>query len=96
PSKKSSATKKTSKGDTPPKSSKTSKSTSAKESVKEVTHEVTMGDEEPVQENVNNVDQPQDDEATPKNDWFKQPPMPLTPDLEWNSCQVVDDQPEQP
>nr|GEZ53083.1 hypothetical protein [Tanacetum cinerariifolium] len=30
------------------------------------------------------------------NDWFKQPPSPPTPDLKWNKCQVVDDQPEQP
>ncbi|GJS39548.1 hypothetical protein Tco_0564591 [Tanacetum coccineum] len=83
---------KTSKGDTPPKYSKTSKSASAEESVKEATHEVTMGEVEPVQENVNDADQPQDDEVVPKNNWFKQPPRPPTPDLEWNSCQVVDDQ----
>ncbi|GJX00708.1 hypothetical protein Tco_0184621 [Tanacetum coccineum] len=35
-------------------------------------------------------------EATPKNNWFKQPPRPPTPDPEWNSCQVIDDQLEQP
>nr|GEZ16606.1 hypothetical protein [Tanacetum cinerariifolium] len=53
----SSASKETSKGKTLPKSSKTRKSAAAKESVKEATHEVTIGDEEPVQENVNDVDQ---------------------------------------
>nr|GFA66929.1 hypothetical protein [Tanacetum cinerariifolium] len=65
PSKTSLASKETSKGNTLPKSSKTKKSASAKESVKEATHEVTMGEEEPVQENVNDADQPQDD---PKGD----------------------------
>ncbi|GKE33341.1 hypothetical protein Tco_1452663, partial [Tanacetum coccineum] len=64
PSNTSLVSKKTSKRNTPPKSSKTGKSTSAKESVKEATHEVTMGDEEPV----NDVDQPQDGEAAPNND----------------------------
>ncbi|GJT71769.1 copia protein [Tanacetum coccineum] len=73
PSKTSSASKETSKGDTPPKYSKTGKFASAEESVKEATHEAAL-----------------------KNDWFKQPPMPPTPDLEWNSCQVTNDQPKQP
>ncbi|GKA93525.1 hypothetical protein Tco_0815511 [Tanacetum coccineum] len=50
---------------------------------------------------VNNDDQPQDDSEpqknhAPKHDWFKQPLWPPTPDLEWNTCQVVDNQPEQP
>ncbi|GJS32810.1 hypothetical protein Tco_0531192 [Tanacetum coccineum] len=80
PSKKSSASKKTSKGDTLPKSSKTGKSASAEESVKEATHEATMGEEEPVQEKVNNADQPQDGEAAPKNDLFKKSPRPPTLD----------------
>ncbi|GKF11379.1 hypothetical protein Tco_0049305 [Tanacetum coccineum] len=31
----------------------------------------------------------------PKNNWFKQPLRPPTPDPEWNKCQIVDDQPEQ-
>nr|GEX01365.1 putative reverse transcriptase domain-containing protein [Tanacetum cinerariifolium] len=35
--------------------------------------------------NVNDADQPQNNEAAPKNNWFKQPPRPPTPDLEWNS-----------
>nr|GEY20192.1 hypothetical protein [Tanacetum cinerariifolium] len=60
----------------------------ATESVKEATHELTMGDEEPVQENVNDVDEPQDGEAALKNDWFKQPPRPPTSAPEWNKCQV--------
>ncbi|GJR49683.1 hypothetical protein Tco_1400204, partial [Tanacetum coccineum] len=64
PSNTSLVSKKTSKRNTPLKSSKTGKSTSAKESVKDATHEVTMGDEEPV----NDADQPQDGEAAPKND----------------------------
>ncbi|GKB95489.1 hypothetical protein Tco_0981626 [Tanacetum coccineum] len=54
-----------------------------------------MGKEEPAQENVNDVNQP-DGEAAPKNDWFKQPPRPPTPDQEWSKCQVIDDQPEEP
>ncbi|GJX88700.1 hypothetical protein Tco_0340714 [Tanacetum coccineum] len=95
-SKTSSASMETSKGDTLPKTSKTGKSASVEESVKKATHEVTIGDEEPVQENVNDVDQPQDGEAAPKSDWFKQPPRPPTPDLEWDKCQVIYDQPEQP
>ncbi|GKG61072.1 hypothetical protein Tco_0616888, partial [Tanacetum coccineum] len=31
---------------------------------------------------------------TPNLDWFTQPPMPPTPDPEWNKCPVVLDQPE--
>ncbi|GJS17632.1 hypothetical protein Tco_0412104 [Tanacetum coccineum] len=58
PSRKSLAAKETPKGVTLPKSSKTGKSVSVEESVKEATHEVTMGDEEPIQENMNNADQP--------------------------------------
>ncbi|GKB36558.1 hypothetical protein Tco_0881500 [Tanacetum coccineum] len=33
---------------------------------------------------------------TPNPEWFKQPPRPPTPDLEWNKCHVVLDQPEHP
>ncbi|GJS07007.1 hypothetical protein Tco_0363803 [Tanacetum coccineum] len=88
--------KKTSKGDTPPTTSKTGKSALAEELDKEATNEVTMGDEEPVQENVHDADQSQDGEFAPKNDWFKQPPRPPTPDPEWNKCQVIDDQHEHP
>ncbi|GJU97697.1 hypothetical protein Tco_1326968 [Tanacetum coccineum] len=35
-------------------------------------------------------------EFAPKNDWFKQPPRPPTPDPEWNKCRVIYDQPKQP
>ncbi|GKG40682.1 hypothetical protein Tco_0469894, partial [Tanacetum coccineum] len=96
-----SVSKKTSKGDTLPKSSKTGKSAFAEESVKEATHEVTMGEEEPVQENVNDADQLRDDselqtDNAPKMNWFKQPLRPPTQDPEWNKCQVVNDQPKQP
>ncbi|GJY01146.1 hypothetical protein Tco_0359298 [Tanacetum coccineum] len=50
---------------------------------------------------VHDVDQPHDDstqvkDKDPKQDWFKQPPRPPTPDLEWNKRNVVLDQPEQP
>ncbi|GKE01760.1 hypothetical protein Tco_1389743, partial [Tanacetum coccineum] len=87
----------TSKGDTPPKSSKTDKSESTEKIVKEATHEVTMGKEEPVQENVNDADQPQDDEPRiDKFPWFKQPPRHTTPDPEWNTAKFMDDQPKQP
>ncbi|GKB19333.1 hypothetical protein Tco_0853256 [Tanacetum coccineum] len=80
PSKTSSASKKTSKGNTPPKSSKNGKSASAKSpDYRRATHEVTMGDEEPVQDNVNDVDQP-NGEAELKNDWFKQTSRPPTLD----------------
>ncbi|GKE70072.1 hypothetical protein Tco_1528144, partial [Tanacetum coccineum] len=41
-------------------------------------------------------DTTQTKDKAPKYDWFKQPPRPPTPDPEWNTRQVVDDQPEQP
>ncbi|GJU98129.1 hypothetical protein Tco_1327400 [Tanacetum coccineum] len=47
-------------------------------------------------------DDQQQDTSKPKTDktlnrkWFKQPPRPPTPDLEWNKRQVALDQPEQP
>nr|GEY03575.1 reverse transcriptase [Tanacetum cinerariifolium] len=85
------ASKKTSKGDTPPKSSKIGKSAVAEESGKEAIHEVTMGIEEPVHENVNDVDQHLNESepktySTPEHDWFKQPPRPPTPDPESSNC----------
>ncbi|GJU93066.1 hypothetical protein Tco_1317822 [Tanacetum coccineum] len=67
PSKTSSTFKETFKGNTPPKYSKTSKFASTEETVKEATHEVTMGEEEPVQENMNDANQPQED-ATPRKE----------------------------
>ncbi|GJU30767.1 hypothetical protein Tco_1174356 [Tanacetum coccineum] len=98
-SKKSSTSKDTSKGNSPPKTSKFDKSVHAKETVVEPTKEVTI--DAATKDVVNDADQLQDDlepktDNAPKHDWFKQPPRPPTPDLEWNKYQVVDDQPEQP
>ncbi|GKC05598.1 hypothetical protein Tco_0997208, partial [Tanacetum coccineum] len=96
-------TKKTPKCKALSKGSKTGKSASAKEPVEEPIAEVAMddavntADEDVIRYN----DQPQDT-SKPKTykilnqDWFKQPPRPPTPDLEWNKRQVVLDQPEQP
>ncbi|GKE33834.1 hypothetical protein Tco_1453156, partial [Tanacetum coccineum] len=57
-----------------------------------------MDVEEPILDDVvNDVDQPQDD-VDPKNDkstWFKQPPKPENPNLEWNKDLNVDDGLEQ-
>ncbi|GKA30538.1 hypothetical protein Tco_0716843 [Tanacetum coccineum] len=41
-------------------------------------------------------DEQPDDEAAPKNDWFKKPERPLTPDPDWNKRQQVDFRPPQP
>ncbi|GKB53524.1 hypothetical protein Tco_0904277, partial [Tanacetum coccineum] len=93
-SKKPFTTKETSKGKTPSKSSKTHKTATSKEPVKEPIAEVVMDD--PVntaaKDVVIDVDQPHDDstqakDKNPKQDWFKQPPRPSTPDLEWNKRQ---------
>ncbi|GJS60831.1 hypothetical protein Tco_0655615 [Tanacetum coccineum] len=98
-SKKPSTTKETPKGKAPSKSSKTGKSASAKEPVEEPTAEVVMDDAG--EDVVRDDDQPQD-ASEPKTaktlnpEWFTQPPRPPTPDPEWNKCQVVLDQPEQP
>ncbi|GKA03169.1 hypothetical protein Tco_0675950, partial [Tanacetum coccineum] len=72
---KSSTSKDTSKGNSPPKTSKSDKSVHAEESVVEPTKET---------------------DSAPKHDWFRQPQRPPTPDPEWNTCQVVNDHPEQP
>nr|GEX07269.1 hypothetical protein [Tanacetum cinerariifolium] len=72
---------------------------SGKEPVKEPIAKVVMNDAG--DDVVLDKDQPQD-ASKPKTtktlnlDWFKQPPRPPTPDLEWNKRQVVLDQPEQP
>ncbi|GJZ06880.1 hypothetical protein Tco_0540673, partial [Tanacetum coccineum] len=80
PSKKSLASKKTSKCYTPPKTTKSGKSVHAEETVEEDTHEVGIDVEEPVQENVvNDVNQPQDDVVPQKGK------------LDW----IVNDQPQQ-
>ncbi|GJS70377.1 hypothetical protein Tco_0703218 [Tanacetum coccineum] len=97
-SKKSSTSKESSKGKTPPKTSKTSKFVNSDETVAEPVLEVAMDVEEPISDDVvNDADKPQDD-ADPKKDmfaWFKQPPRPENPDLEWNKDLNVDDGPEQ-
>ncbi|GKC05061.1 hypothetical protein Tco_0996671 [Tanacetum coccineum] len=101
PSKKSSASKESSKGKTLPKTSKPGKSVTAEEPDDEHVHEVSMDAEENIVDEMGNTEEQPDREAAPKtdnapkNNWFKQPPRPLTPDLEWNKCQVVDDQPKQ-
>ncbi|GJW02350.1 hypothetical protein Tco_1561206 [Tanacetum coccineum] len=49
--------------------------------------------EENIVDEMGNADKQPDSEAAPKadnaprNNWFKQPPRPLTPDPEWNTCQ---------
>ncbi|GJS76946.1 hypothetical protein Tco_0726827 [Tanacetum coccineum] len=91
-SKKPSSTKDTPKGKAPTKGSKTSKSTSTKEPIKEPIAEVVMddvGDDNQLQD----TSEPKTRKAL-NPDWIKQPPRPPTPDLEWNKCQVVLDQPE--
>ncbi|GKC23642.1 hypothetical protein Tco_1025792 [Tanacetum coccineum] len=76
--------------------SKTGKSASAKEPVKEPIAEVVMDDEVNTagEDVVRDDDQPQDTlkpktNKTPNPEWFKQPPRPPTPDLEWNKRQVI-------
>ncbi|GJV81226.1 hypothetical protein Tco_1517096 [Tanacetum coccineum] len=86
-----------SKGKTPPKTSKTWKSVNAEESFEEPVHEATMDMEEPTQDNVeHDVDQPQDKDAPTQGNpiWFKQPLRPPTPDPEWNQDKIVNDGPE--
>ncbi|GJX29138.1 hypothetical protein Tco_0237217 [Tanacetum coccineum] len=101
-SKKSSSSKETSKGNTPPKALGIEKSMNADETITEPIEKVTMDAEENIinDDVVNDADQPQDDavpktDNAPKNNWFKQPPRPPTPDPEWNKCLIIDDQPEQ-
>ncbi|GJZ28751.1 hypothetical protein Tco_0573398 [Tanacetum coccineum] len=45
--------------------------------------------------NTGNNDEQLGDETTPKNDWFKKPERPLTPDPDWNKRQQVDFRPPQ-
>ncbi|GJY66404.1 hypothetical protein Tco_0468642 [Tanacetum coccineum] len=83
----------------PPKTLKFDKSEHAKESVVKPTEEVNL--DAAIENVVKSDDQPQDDskpqtDSVPKHNWFKQPPRPPSPDPEWNMCQVIDDQPEQP
>ncbi|GKF36980.1 hypothetical protein Tco_0113738 [Tanacetum coccineum] len=97
-SKKSSVSKESSKGTTPPKASKTDKSVHAEEIVEELAKEMAMDVEEPSFDDVvNDVDQPYDDTALKKDtsNWFKQPPRLETPDPEWNKDPNVDYGPKQ-
>ncbi|GJT53484.1 retrovirus-related pol polyprotein from transposon TNT 1-94 [Tanacetum coccineum] len=101
PSKKSSTSKESSKGNTPSKTSKSGKSVTTKEPDEEHVHDMTLDAKENIIDEMGNADEQPDGEAepntnnAPKNDWFKRPPRPPTPDPEWNKCQVIDDQPEQ-
>ncbi|GJY76082.1 hypothetical protein Tco_0481198 [Tanacetum coccineum] len=73
PPKKSSTSKESSKGKTPPKTSKTGKSITAEESVVEPVHKATMDVEEPIQDDVvNDANQPQDKNVDdgPEQTWF--------------------------
>ncbi|GKB33661.1 hypothetical protein Tco_0873062 [Tanacetum coccineum] len=100
-SKKSSTSKESSKDTTPSKTSKSGKSVSAEEPNEEHVHEVTMDAKENIADEMGNAEEQPDSEAAPKtdnaprNNWFKQPLRPPTPNPEGNKCQVVDDQPEQ-
>ncbi|GKE56562.1 hypothetical protein Tco_1495747 [Tanacetum coccineum] len=102
PSKKSSTSKESSNGKSPAKTSKSSKSVTVEEPVEEPVFKMASDDiEQTIDDVANDVDQPPDDstqtkDKAPKQDWFKQPPRPPTPDPEWNKRQVVLDQPEQP
>ncbi|GJQ92604.1 hypothetical protein Tco_0003743 [Tanacetum coccineum] len=102
-SKKPSTTKETPKGKAPSKGPITGKSATAKEPIEEPIIEVEMDD--PVntaaEDVALNADQLHDDSTQAKDkalkqDWFKQPLRPPTPDPEWNKRQVVLDQLEQP
>ncbi|GKF35769.1 hypothetical protein Tco_0112527, partial [Tanacetum coccineum] len=95
PSKKSFAFKESSKGNTPPKSSKSGKFVTIEEPDEEHVHDMSQDDKENIVDEMGNADKHPDGEAAPNNDWFKQPPRPPTPDPEWNKCQVIDDQPKQ-
>nr|GEV34932.1 hypothetical protein [Tanacetum cinerariifolium] len=98
PSKKSYGSKKSTKGNTKSKTSKTDKYVIANESVQEPAHEVSMDVEEPTQdEGVKYTHQPQVDDTPNKDNsiWFKQPPRPETPDPDWNTFKATDDCPKQ-
>ncbi|GJV32890.1 hypothetical protein Tco_1393290 [Tanacetum coccineum] len=96
PSKKSSASSESSKVKTPPKTSKYGKSVTAEEPHEKHVHEISMDAEENIVDEMSNADeQPYGDDAPkidngPKNNWFKQPPRPPTPDPEWNTCLILD------
>ncbi|GJV03375.1 hypothetical protein Tco_1336944 [Tanacetum coccineum] len=88
PPKKSSKSKESSKGKTQSKPSSTDKPVNAEDPL----HEAEMDMEEPIiYDVVNEADQPQDDVAPTQGNpiWFKQPPRPHTPDLEWNKDNIL-------
>ncbi|GJS33369.1 hypothetical protein Tco_0531751 [Tanacetum coccineum] len=98
-----STTKETFKGKSPTKSSKTGKSATVPEPIEKPIAEVVMDNLESTanEDVVNDADLPQYYVAPKTNKlsrdtWFKQPPRPPTPDLEWNKRQVITDQPEHP
>ncbi|GKD80629.1 hypothetical protein Tco_1347468 [Tanacetum coccineum] len=98
-SKKPSSTKETTKGKAPTKGSKIGKFALAKELVEEPIAEVVMDDAGDDVARDDNQPQDTSEPKTRKNlnpEWFKQPPRPPTPDLEWIKHQVVLDQPAQP
>ncbi|GJV41950.1 hypothetical protein Tco_1420390 [Tanacetum coccineum] len=71
----------------------------AKEPDEEHVHNMSLDVEENIIDEIGNMDEQPDGEAAPntdnapKNNWFKHPLRPPTPDPEWNKCHVVDDQP---
>ncbi|GJX80066.1 hypothetical protein Tco_0328215 [Tanacetum coccineum] len=93
PSKKSYASKESSKGNTPPKTYKSGKFVTVEEPNEEHVHDMSLDAEENIADEMGKADEHPDGEAAPKNDWLKQLPRPPTPDLEWNKCQAIDDQP---
>nr|GEW97268.1 hypothetical protein [Tanacetum cinerariifolium] len=80
------------------KTSKSCKSLTAEEPDEEHMHEMLMDAKENIVNEMGNVEEQHDGESkpktnnAPKNDWFKQPLRPPTPDPEWNKCHVINDQ----
>nr|GFC74541.1 hypothetical protein [Tanacetum cinerariifolium] len=95
-----SASKESSKGKSPAKTSKSSKSMTAEEPVEELIFEMASDDIEQTVDDVANDANPTPDDSTktkdkdPNKDWFKQPLRPPTLDQEWNKHQVVVDPPK--
>ncbi|GJV79856.1 hypothetical protein Tco_1515726 [Tanacetum coccineum] len=75
-------------GNAPTKGLKSNKSMHADESVAKPTVEVIMDASN--DDVVNDADQPQNNHAL-KHNWFTQPPMPPTPEPQWNKGKAVDD-----
>nr|GEV50401.1 hypothetical protein [Tanacetum cinerariifolium] len=92
-SKKSSTLIETSKGNTPPKALGTDKIVNGEKTVAKPTEKVTMDAKENIinDDVINDAAQRREDSVPKidnayKNNWFKQPPRPLTHDPEWNKC----------